>query len=172
MAGNHFSTTNALRVLARDDLSSRLTKTVPIAPDSLSGLLEAQTESNQILGLFGGVRDGEQGHTTLTIENVPPHQSVELTVEVWVVDSWDGAMEAGFAPDLWQVRQGADQVLLRTAFSNIDSRAESQSYPLAYPEGTVAPRTNAIATHQLSEDHLPHGRSTQSPSAQTHVSGR
>lgn len=136
--------------------SNPQTKTVTIASDSLDtpdtpDTPENQTENNQILGLFGGVKDGEQGHTTLTLENLPPHQSVDLTVDVLIVDSWDGNIEADFAPDLWQVRQGPDQVLLRTSFSNIDSRAESQSYPLAYPEGKVPPRTNAVATHQLTQ---------------------
>lgn len=127
--------------------SNPQTKAVPIASDSP----EEPTKNNQILGLFGGVSDGDQGATTLTLENLPPHQSVEVTVDVWIVDSWDGNIDATFAPDLWQLRQGPDQVLLRTSFSNIDSRAESQSYPLAYPDGNVDPRTNAVATNQLNQ---------------------
>lgn len=118
-------------------------------PSEAKGL-KRDKNKNQILGFLGGVNaDGDSGQTTLILDKLPPHHSIELTFDLWIVGSWDGNLDANFAPDLWELRQGPDELLLRTAFSNIDSRANSQSYPLAYPAGQVAPRTNASAIHTL-----------------------
>jgi hypothetical protein len=84
----------------------------------------------RFLGQFGN------SNTRLAISCLPAHQALRVSVDLYVIRSWDGndGSSGGLplAPDLWGV--GASNfTILMTTFSNW--LGDYQAYPMAYPDG-------------------------------------
>ncbi|WP_209330074.1 hypothetical protein [Lunatimonas salinarum] len=72
---------------------------------------------------------------TLSLEGLPAHDALRITVELYVHDSWDGNVTGVGGPDLW-VMALDDTEVLRTTFSNspcTSSYCLYQSFPGSHP---------------------------------------
>ncbi|WP_114748753.1 hypothetical protein [Pleomorphovibrio marinus] len=83
----------------------------------------------------------------LTLPNLPTHNTIQVTVELLVHDSWDGNPDNVGGPDFWYMQLDGIEVL-RTTFSN--SPCESlfclyQSYPDNFPR-LNEPKSGALET--------------------------
>lgn len=82
---------------------------------------------------------------TLTLSNLPTHNQVRITFDLYLIRSWDGN-NTDFGPDIWELSLDGNSILL-TTFSNFD--ASRQAYPGSYPGGDFPPRTGAAANNSL-----------------------
>lgn len=87
---------------------------------------------------------------SLSVEELPPHNLLKVTLDILIHDSWDGNPDNGIdGPDFWYFGLDNKEVF-RTTFSN--SPCEStfclyQSYPDNYFKQNV-PKSGAIRTNQ------------------------
>jgi len=110
----------------------------------------------------GEVFRGEFGNqaVTLALEDLPSHNQVSLSFDLYLLRSWNGdaspsdpplELETGeppFGPDLWQLQAGG-QTLLYTTFSNWTDPLTRQSFPDAYLEDTSPAQTGARQVNSL-----------------------
>ncbi|MCP3141476.1 Vgb family protein [Pyxidicoccus xibeiensis] len=93
----------------------------------------------QFLGPFS------QQEVTLRLDDLPAHDEVEVSLDLFVLKSWDGN-DATKGPDRWVASVDGGRVLLDATFSNdaapYDARY-SQSYPGPYPGGSYPGLTGA-----------------------------
>jgi parallel beta-helix repeat protein len=84
---------------------------------------------------------GQFGNETVsfTLENLPPHVSVTVSFELFIIQSWDG----NSSPDIWSVSIGTNSTLLSTTFSNHEDTDQRQAFPGTYPSGDYSPLTGA-----------------------------
>lgn len=71
----------------------------------------------------------------LNLSNLPKHNTVEVTVEVLVHDSWDGNQDEIGGPDFWYMHLDGEEIV-NTTFSNAPCGTNYclyQSYPENYP---------------------------------------
>lgn len=86
----------------------------------------------------------------MTVSCLPPHTSVSLTFDVYVIRSWDGTKEIGstIGPDIFQVTQeGSTTPLLTTTFTNWVTF--EQAYPGQYPANLFPAHTGAMLINTL-----------------------
>lgn len=89
----------------------------------------------------------------LTLENLPKHDLIEVTFDLYIHDSWDGNKSGDFGrngPDIWNML--LDGVpYINTTFSNSDCGdlflCNPQSYPANYINSTNKPKTGAYQTN-------------------------
>lgn len=98
-------------------------------------------EGDTVLGYY---HDDE---VRLRLDNLPAHNTIKITLEILLHDSWDGNPDNVGGPDYWYLKLD-DQSIVRTTFSN--SLCEStfclyQSYPDNYPRFND-PKTGALRT--------------------------
>jgi len=87
--------------------------------------------STAILGNFNNAS------TTLTLNNLPTHNSIKAVFDLYLLDSWDG--NAG--PDIWDLSIDGSSTI-NTTFSNVNfGGGMQQSYPGNYPSAN-APLTD------------------------------
>lgn len=83
----------------------------------------------------------------VTIPNLPSHNTVRVSVDILIHDSWDGNSDDVGGPDFWyMLLDGAD--VFRTTFSNspcTSSYCLYQSYPERFPR-FMDPKTGALNT--------------------------
>ena len=108
---------------------------------------------------------GEFGNETVTLnlQDLPDHQWVHVTFDLYIIRSWDGnqssysaelmklraaAGESAVGPDEWMFELDGTS-LLHTTFSNWDGAGGTQAYPDSYPEGKNPPRSGAAETGTL-----------------------
>lgn len=82
------------------------------------------------LGQFAG-----DDSVSLILNNLPTHNSVTLSFDLFAIQSWDGT-DSDFGPDIWQVGIDGGPMLLSTTFSNSGDDGHMQSYPGNYSDGT------------------------------------
>lgn len=89
------------------------------------------------------------GSTILTLNNLSPHQRVQISFDLYIIGPWTGADTADPAASArWYFGQQGTTALLDASFSNIDG--SNQSYPSAYVSGGIRPaRSGAAATDEL-----------------------
>ena len=85
----------------------------------------------------------------VTLYDLPAHNYLKLTAEIFIHDSWDGNWDDGYSgPDYWFM--GIDSMdVVRTTFSNspcVSSYCLYQSYPNEFFRQNV-PKTGAIETN-------------------------
>jgi hypothetical protein len=85
----------------------------------------------------------------VTLYDLPPHNYLKLSAEIFIHDSWDGNWDDGYSgPDYWFM--GVDSVdIVRTTFSNspcVSSYCLYQSFPNDYFRQNT-PKTGAIETN-------------------------
>jgi hypothetical protein len=102
-------------------------------------------------------RDGElfigrynNGGFSLNLDNLPPHKAIEITVEPYMHDSWDGNNNYGGidGPDVWTMSADGEE-LVNSSFSNSPCNSMYclfQSYPARYSGGIInnPPKTDAM----------------------------
>ncbi|MCB0117039.1 MAG: hypothetical protein KDD84_23225, partial [Caldilineaceae bacterium] len=102
--------------------------------------------------------------TTLTLTNLPSHRRVTVSVDLYIIRSWDGnqvdlpaarelreilepaAVDGTVGPDRWLMKQSG-QTLLHTSFTNIDRFM--QSYPAAFGTADNPAQTGSTAVNSL-----------------------
>lgn len=88
-----------------------------------------------------------QGEVTVNVPNLPSHNTVRVSVDILIHDSWDGNSDDVGGPDFWyMLLDGAD--VFQTTFSNspcTSSYCLYQSYPERFPR-FMDPKTGALNT--------------------------
>jgi len=86
---------------------------------------------------------------SLSLDNLPAHESITLSFDLFVIQSWDG-INTDWGPDIWQLGVVGGPELLSTTFSNTAQDSHLQSYPASYsgseqyPAYTGAAETNTL----------------------------
>ena len=138
-----------------------------------------QDFENNLDNIIGGTRRPFNGSTVIgnfnndgfdvILENLPKHNHIIVSFDLFIHDSWDGNLEGVGGPDLWRmIVNPSDTTLDRsltfeTSFSNggCDSqRCLQQAFPKSYPYNN-APRSGATQLIQglCSYGNLPAGTS-------------
>ncbi|MBI1923618.1 leucine-rich repeat domain-containing protein [Candidatus Poribacteria bacterium] len=94
--------------------------------------------ARRFLGQFGN------GTVRLTLTNLPPHTSVTVSLDLFIIQSWDGN-DTTYGPDIWELNVTDGPTLLHTTFSV----GFWQAYPDAYPGGDHPARTGAAENDTL-----------------------
>lgn len=80
------------------------------------------------------------GHQKLTLTDLPSHNDLTISFDLFVIRSWDGNATGNTGPDIWTLT--ADGVtVLNTTFAN--GGTAKQAYPGSYPGGAHTRRTGA-----------------------------
>lgn len=85
---------------------------------------------------------------TLSLFGIPAHDALQITVEIYIHDSWDGNVQDVGGPDIWYLGVDGENVL-RTTFSNspcTSSYCLYQSFPGQYPTFNT-PKSGAEPTN-------------------------
>lgn len=126
--------------------SSRTVYNHDFSDFTVEGWENAKFIEFQGMNLLGNYNNEE---AVLNLDNLPPHNVLEVTVDLMIHDSWDGNPDDGVGgPDIWYF-QIADQEVLRTTFSNTVCESlycMRQSYPDNYLR-QHNPKTGAIQTN-------------------------
>ena len=92
----------------------------------------------------------KNGGFSLNLDNLPPHKAIEITVEPYMHDSWDGNNNYGGidGPDVWTMSADGEE-LVNSSFSNSPCNSMYclfQSYPVSYSGGIInnPPKTDAM----------------------------
>jgi len=119
---------------------------------------DASNGSQRFLGEFGGEKIGtadDPGYNRtrvdqtvrLELHDLPPHDVVELSLDLYVLKSWDGNSPQ-YGPDRWKLAVDGGPVLLATTFSN-NHKAERQGSYQDWPRAKNPPRAGAAAVNTL-----------------------
>ena len=84
---------------------------------------------------------------TLSLVRLPPHTSMTLGFDLYILKSWDGDSPT-YGPDRWKVGLVGGPTLLDTTFSNNFKTATDLSFQ-SYPSPGSAPQTGAVAVNTL-----------------------
>lgn len=87
---------------------------------------------------------------SLKLDELPVHDQVELSFDLYIIRSWDGNGPEG--PDIWNLKVDGEQTLLNTTFIALSASSRSQAYPDSYPGGVNPPTTGASAVNALGYD--------------------
>ena len=82
----------------------------------------------------------------LTLTDLPEHDTVTVSFEAFVINSWDGN-DLTLGPDAWSVTVDGGLTLLHTTFAN--QYEDFQAYPDAYPGGEYPGQTGAAEVDTL-----------------------
>ena len=117
-------------------------------------------EQNNLTGISGGEIEtfnnskvlGRYNNSgfELSLNNLPEHDMVEISFDLYIHDAWDGNKEGedGIVdgPDLWEMMLDGKNYI-KTTFSNVPcgtgTFCEPQSYPHNYPNNNNNPKTGA-----------------------------
>ncbi|MDB5062733.1 MAG: hypothetical protein JWP67_2576 [Mucilaginibacter sp.] len=107
---------------------------------------------NGIISQFNGTSvlgNYNNGSFALTVSNLPKHDLVEISFDLYIHDSWDGNKTAPDGPDIWQMLVDGNPYI-NTSFSNsvcgVGVFCSPQSYPLDYPNNYNNPKVGAYRT--------------------------
>lgn len=93
--------------------------------------------NRRFLGQFGN------DSVTLTLTNLPSHSRITVTLDLYVINSWDGN-DVLWGPDTWELSVLNGPTLLRTTFATHNfSNDRFQSFPENYPTGIFPMMTGA-----------------------------
>lgn len=130
-----------------------------------SGDVEIYTndfESSNLSGITGGVistfdntkvlGNYNNGGFTVTIKDLPKHDAVSITFDLYIHDSWEG-VQSGLnqqnGPDIWNMTID-DKTYINTTFANFDclpgNFCPPQSFPADYPSQSNNPKSGASRT--------------------------
>jgi hypothetical protein len=104
--------------------------------------------NRRFLGQFGN------DIVSLSLHNLPAHEEVTVSFDLFVIRSWDGIGNLTGGPDVWElgVANGLillNQTLLHTTFSNTEEVGNLQSYPDFHPGGVYPGGTGAAEKDTL-----------------------
>lgn len=87
-------------------------------------IVSAPDVSRRFLGEFGS-----EG-VTLTLNHLLPHEVVELSFDLAVINAWVGSTSDAIGPDIWTLAHSGDQILLRTTFAASNAGVDAlQNFP-------------------------------------------
>ncbi|ASU33658.1 hypothetical protein [Mucilaginibacter xinganensis] len=116
-----------------------------------------QFNNSAVLGQYNN------GGFILKLNNLPKHDLITVSFDLYIHDSWDGNKTAPDGPDIWEMLINGSP-LINTSFSNSDCSpgnfCSPQSYPADYPSNYNNPKTGAYRTDLPGACHLitsPHG---------------
>ncbi|MDB4926288.1 hypothetical protein [Mucilaginibacter sp.] len=111
-----------------------------------NGFLE-QYNGSTVLGRYNC--NDNKGYFNLTLNNLPKHDLITISFDLYIHDSWDGNKSAPDGPDIWQMLVDGN-LYVNTTFSNSICPAggfcSPQSYPNDYPNNYNNPKTGAYRT--------------------------
>jgi len=86
---------------------------------------------------------------TLSLKNLPGHDIITISFDLYIHDSWDGNKAAPDGPDMWEMIVD-NSPYINTTFSNADCApgdfCSPQSYPSNYPNNYNNPKAGAYRT--------------------------
>lgn len=94
----------------------------------------------------------------LTLANLPSHTDVTVSLDLFIISSWDGNCEVNLhgghcGPDIWNLDVRGGPSLLHTTFSNIIDMpvgwSQSQAYPGSFPTSDYPAKTGAAESNTL-----------------------
>lgn len=109
---------------------------------AFSGGTISTYNSTKVLGRYNN------GGFYLTLHDLPAHDMVEVSFDLYIHDSWDGNSRDNdySGPDIWQLKI-SDKLYINTTFSNNACPANTfcapQSYPDNYQNSNHVPRSGA-----------------------------
>ena len=95
------------------------------------------------LGRFAG-----NDSVRLSLSDLPSHDTVTVSFELFIIHSWDGNGALTSGPDVWNLTADGS-TLLNTTFSNRDFAGDTQAYPGSYPGNSNPARTGAAENNTL-----------------------
>jgi len=108
--------------------------------------------SNGIISPFNGsnvLGQYNKGYFTLSLDNLPNHDELTISFDLYIHDTWDGNKPPPDGPDIWQMIVDGN-VYINTTFSNdpcpTGSFCSPQSYPFDYPSNYNNPKAGAYRT--------------------------
>ena len=108
----------------------------------ISGGIISPYNSSMVLGRYNN--DGFE----LRLNQLPAHDLIEVSFDLFVHDSWDGNGKAPDGPDIWKLEiEGSN--FINTTFSNNECAINTcipQSYPFNYLNNNQNPKTGANLT--------------------------
>lgn len=117
----------------------------PIKPDS------NENPTKRYLGLFGNQM------IKLTLNNLPMHDSVDVTFDMYVVGTWDGNVTTENGPDVFRVLDLTCDTLYFSTTSFSRMTGANQSYPDRYPAGNHLKETGAIEKLMINNEQVSFG---------------
>jgi hypothetical protein len=117
---------------------------------------ESPNKKERFLGQFGGphvdatAKTNVEQTVTLALDDLPPHKSLTVAFDLYVMRSWDGDSPA-YGPDRWTLQVNGGPTLLDTTFSNNPKTAADGSWQ-SYPKKRTAPQTGAAKRNTLGCD--------------------
>jgi hypothetical protein len=106
----------------------------------------SQFNGSQVLGNYNN------GEFALSINDIPAHDIIDITFDLYIHDSWEGVQSANDqigGPDIWQMLVD-NKIYINTTFANFDcipgNFCPPQSYPADYPAQSNNPKSGASRT--------------------------
>jgi hypothetical protein len=113
----------------------------------------ATAMANGEVFLAEGNEGSGPGTNTLTLTNLPSHDSVTVSFDLYIIESWDGNAEFCCGPDTWQLSADGSLVFISNFANYTDGGNQTQAYPAEIaPNGPGA--TNPPGTGASAEGHL------------------
>lgn len=85
----------------------------------------------------------------ITVNNLPKHDLITISFDLFIHGSWDGNKQAPDGPDIWQMSVNKN-TYINTTFSNLACQPNNfcspQAYPFNYPNNYNNPKTGAYRT--------------------------
>ncbi len=103
------------------------------------GVIQTYNGTN-VLGRYNN------GGFSLKLNELPKHDMITVSFDLYIHDSWDGNRNKPDGPDIWEMF-GDDEKYISTTFSNTTCQpgyfCDPQSYPNTYPNNYNNPKTGA-----------------------------
>jgi hypothetical protein len=103
----------------------------------------SQFNGSAVLGNYN------KGYFILTLNNLPKHDLITISFDLYIHDTWDGNKLPPDGPDLWEMDVDRNS-FISASFSNdpciYGNFCNPQSYPLDYPNNYNNPKTGAYRT--------------------------
>ncbi|MEJ7778645.1 MAG: hypothetical protein WKF68_03560 [Daejeonella sp.] len=92
---------------------------------------------NKTLGRYNN------GSFTLDLRDLPAHDMIQVSFDLYIHDSWDGNAQGVDGPDLWEMKVNGE-TFINTTFSNCRTGlCIPQSYPVNYLNNKHVPGSGA-----------------------------
>ena len=111
--------------------------------------------SKGVISSFNGSKvlgNYNNGEFKLFVDDLPAHDIIEITFDLYIHDSWEGVQSANGeanGPDIWQMLVD-NKSYINTTFANFDclpgNFCPPQSYPADYPSQSNNPKSGASRT--------------------------
>ncbi|QJD97547.1 hypothetical protein HH214_17540 [Mucilaginibacter robiniae] len=114
--------------------------------NNINGGVTETYNGTKVLGRYNN------GQFTLSVPNLPKHDMVEISFDLYIHDNWDGntlGIDGVDGPDIWQMLVDGN-IYFNTTFSNLYCNpgvfCPPQSYPNNYPNNNHNPKIGSYQT--------------------------